>query len=330
MIDKPILMLGINGTIGAHVTRSLLQQGRRVRALVRDRNAAITLWGEEANIEWIDGDALDRDVVIRAAQGAGTIFHAVNPANYRNWGKLVLPMIDNSIAAARAADGARIVLPGTIYNFDPAKTPLITADSPQTARNEKGRIRAELERRLKAVSDECPVLILRAGDFIGSGARSSWFVQALVQPGKPVTRLLNPGKGVGHSWAYLPDLAQAFTQLLAISDKLEPFECLQFRGIWDADGTLLPNAIREAVWRDVPERAFPWWLMRLLSPFGGFPAAVRDVEPYWRNPIRLDNSRLVALLGSEPHTPVNVAIRDTLREMGCLEPVAPALSPVFA
>ncbi len=44
------------------------------------------------------------------------IVHAVNPPGYRDWEKLVLPMLNNAIAAAGAV-GARIVLPGTVYNF---------------------------------------------------------------------------------------------------------------------------------------------------------------------------------------------------------------------
>jgi hypothetical protein len=39
--------------------------------------------------------------VQRAAEGVQVIVHAVNPPGYRNWGGLVLPMTDNSIAAAR-------------------------------------------------------------------------------------------------------------------------------------------------------------------------------------------------------------------------------------
>jgi nucleoside-diphosphate-sugar epimerase len=318
MTYQPLLILGINGTIGSAVARALLQRGCQLRALVRDRKAAEAQWQGVSGIEWIEGDAMDRDVVVRAAAGAGTIVHAVSPAGYRDWDKLVLPMIDNSIAAARAAGGARIALPGTIYNFDPRHTPLLSADSPQHPTTEKGRIRAELERRLEAVSSECPVLIVRAGDYIGAGARSSWFAQALVQPGKPVTRMINPGKGVGHSWAYLPDLAEAFARLLMMPEKLKPFERVQFEGIWDPDGTMLPEIIRKITARNLPEYAFPWWLMRLLAPFGGFPHAVHDIAPYWQNPVRFDNRRLVELLGTEPHTPVETAIRETLREMGCI------------
>lgn len=303
------------------MAKALLARGWPVRALVRDRARAGTRW-LDAEIEWIEGDAMDRNTVIDAAEGTATIVHALSPAGYRNWDRLILPMIDNSIAAARAAGGARIVLPGTLYNYDPERTSLVSEASPQSPRTAKGRIRVALERRLADAADECPVLILRAGDFIGGDARSSWFSQALVRPGRPVARLLNPGKGVGHSWAYLPDLAEAFVLLLERPQALRPFEALQFAGYWDPNGTLLPRVIRDVIGREVPERAFPWWLMRLLAPFGGFPRAVRDVEPYWRNPMRLDNSRLVTLLGSEPHTRIEAAISDTLSRLGAQDQTA--------
>ena len=54
----------------------------------------------------------------RPPKAPSVIVHAVNPPGYRNWCKLVLPMLDNTISAARLT-GARIVLPGTVYNFGP-------------------------------------------------------------------------------------------------------------------------------------------------------------------------------------------------------------------
>jgi len=77
-------------------------------------------------------------------RGVDAIVHAVNPPGYRNWGKLVLPMIDNSIAAAKAGR-ARILLPGTIYNYDPDAFPVLREESPQSATTHKGRIRIALE-----------------------------------------------------------------------------------------------------------------------------------------------------------------------------------------
>ena len=38
----------------------------------------------------------------------------------------------------------------------------------------------------------------------------------------------------------------------------------------------------------------------------------------WQTPVRLDNAELVRTLGKEPHTPLDIAVGDTLRALGCL------------
>ncbi len=167
-----------------------------------------------AGVAWLGGDALDRNKVISAAQDAALIVHAVNPAGYRNWAGLVLPMIDNSIAAARAS-GARILLPGTIYNYGPDAFPILSEDLPQHPTTRKGAIRVELERRLKDASRHgVRTLVLRAGDFFGPRPGNNWFSQALVKPGRPLRFITYPGRpGIGHAWAYLPDVAETFARL---------------------------------------------------------------------------------------------------------------------
>ena len=59
----------------------------------------------------------------------------------------------------------------------------------------------------------------------------SWFTQAMVKPGQSVRSIVNPGiAGIGHSWAYLPDLAEAIAQLAGARDRLRSFERVQFEG----------------------------------------------------------------------------------------------------
>ena len=323
--NRTALVLGATGGIGGAVAQALLARRWVVRGLVRDIDGALR--NGDPRIDWRQGDAMNREDVVGAANGAGIILHAVNPPGYRNWDRQVLPMIDNTIAAARAADGARIVLPGTIYNYDPATTPVIAAHTPQRPRSRKGAIRVELESRLEAAAPEVPSLILRAGDFFGPGARSSWFAQGMIAPGKPVRRILNPARGAGHSWAYLPDLAETFARLIEADAQLRPFERLQFEGLCDETGHAMTDAIRGVVGRDVPVRRFPWWLMRLLAPFGGFPRELADIADSWRYPLRFDNARLEALIGPEPRTDLTEAVRASLRDMGCLDPAPADLLP---
>lgn len=326
---KTALVLGATGGVGGAIASALSRRGWTIKALVRDPSkAAAGSLGRQ--LTFIAGDAMNRDDVVAAAQGVDAIVHAVNPPGYRDWERLVLPMMANTIAAARAAGGARVVLPGTIYNFDPARTPVIDAGAPQAPHTRKGAIRVRLERMLEEAAPDVPSLIVRAGDFFGPGARASWFAQAFVKPGKPVTKLSNPATGAGHSWAYLPDLAETIVRLMDVSEKLQPFERVQFEGFCDASGSGMVDAVRRAVGREVPARAFPWWLMRVLSPFGGFPREVVEIEPYWRHPVRLDNRRLRELLGAEPRTELDVAVQRTLVALGCLDQPAAALTPQAA
>src|SRR5580704_4721576 len=117
---RTALVLGATGSIGGEVARQLAARGWKVRALHRDPAA---LSERDDRFEWIKGNAMIRQDVIAAADGAQLILHAVNPPGYRNWAGLVLPMIDNTIAAARASR-ARILLPGTIYNYGPDAFPV--------------------------------------------------------------------------------------------------------------------------------------------------------------------------------------------------------------
>lgn len=314
--QKTALILGATGGVGGAITQALRAQNWQIKALARDSQKASTHGA--AGVEWVQGDAMNRADVVNAAQGASIIIHAVNPIGYRNWDKLVLPMIDNTIGAARDANCARIILPGTIYNYDPQITPIINADMPQNTKSRKGRIRVELESRLKHASNHTPVLILRAGDFFGPDVRSSWFGQAMIEPNKPVKKITNIAKGAGHSWAYIPDLADTFVRLLDIQEKLKPFEMLQFEGVYDYTGTGLIEAIQRVVGKKVSVKPFPWWAMKVLSPLGGFPREAAELSPCWKYPVKLDNSRLIQLLGEEPRTPLDVAIEQTLKRMKCL------------
>lgn len=321
------LVLGATGGIGGETTAALLRRGWRVRALARDPAGAAARWpAGAARPQWVAGDAMDADSVIAAARGATLIVHAVNPPGYRNWGALVLPMLDSTIRAAQAS-GARIVLPGTVYNYGPDAFPDIAEDAPQHPRTRKGAIRVEMEERLRAAADRgVRTLIVRAGDFFGPRAGNNWFSQGLVKPGQPLAAITDPARqGVGHQWAYLPDVAETIAQLVEREASLQAFERVHMEGHWDADGTRMQAAIRHACGdAELPVKRFPWWLLALGSPVVPVFRELREMRYLWQQPVRLRSGRLRALLGSEAHTPLDQAVAATLEGLGCLGPAAAA------
>ena len=317
---KGALVLGATGGIGGEAARQLRDAGWSVRALQRGLRQPVE---QRGGITWLQGDAMNRDDVLKAARGCAVIVHAVNPPGYRRWSELVLPMIDHTIAAA-VAEGATIVLPGTVYNYGPDAFPAIGEDAPQRPSTRKGAIRVELERRLQAATGHgARAIVVRAGDFFGPHAGNNWFSQGLVKPGKPVTTVSLPGdRGVGHQWSYLPDVARTMVELLDQRQELAPFATFHMAGHWDADGTQMAAAIRRVVethgGASPAVRAFPWWLMRLASPFVTTLREMLEMRYLWRQPVRMDNARLVAVLGQEPHTPLDAAVAATLTGLGCL------------
>ena len=307
------LVLGANGGIGSELGAALKRHGWQVRGLAR-KPPATGVADATGPDHWIAGDAMRAEDVRRAAEGAALIVHAVNPPGYRDWDRLVLPMLQNSIAAARAV-GARIVLPGTVYNYGPETFPLVDEAAPQRPLTRKGAIRAQMEQALReAGADGVRSLIVRAGDFFGPRPGSSWFSQGMVKPGGAIKSITYPGApGVGHSWAYLPDLAETVAQLLEREDRLGVFETFHFGGHWDADGTAMIGAIRQALQQPkLPVRSFPWAILTLLAPFKTLFREMREMRYLWRQPLQLDNRRLVDWLGAEPHTPLELAVRRTL------------------
>ncbi|MDB5769420.1 MAG: Nucleoside-diphosphate-sugar epimerase, partial [Collimonas fungivorans] len=239
----------------------------------------------------------------------------------RNWAQLVVPMIDNSIAAARAS-GARIILPGTVYNYGADAFPDLREVSPQNPSTRKGAIRVQLERRLRqAAQSGVRSLVVRAGDFFGPHMANSWFSQGLVKPGQPVTAVSYPGqRGIGHQWAYLPDVAETMMQLIEHEPALAAFDTFHMNGHWDTDGTEMVAAIGRVTGQPgLKAKSFPWWLLPLAAPFVPVFRELREMSYLWRQPLRLDNRRLVQLLGSEPHTRLDEALKATLGGMGCLK-----------
>ncbi|MGE4336353.1 MAG: NAD-dependent epimerase/dehydratase family protein [Pigmentiphaga sp.] len=237
------LVLGATGCIGGEMICQLRDAGWRVRALYRQ---AVPSKLDRDGISWLRGDAMSAADVAHAAEGCQVIVHAVNPPGYRRWAELAPPMLDNTLAAA-IRERATVVLPGSVYNYGPDAYgpadafPLLHEDAPQRPLTAKGAVRVDLERRLEAATTQgARALIVRAGDFFGPRRGNHWFAQGLVAPGKPLRTIRLPGSpGIGHQWAYLPDVGRTILALLQRREQLPAFARFHMAGHWDDAGSQL-------------------------------------------------------------------------------------------
>jgi len=318
--QRTALVIGATGGIGGEVAHALISHGWQVRGLNRIPATAQKSAGWVGPVDWIAGDAMIAADVIGAAEGADIIFHGANPPGYQNWRGLALPMLKNAIAAARTS-GARLILPGNVYNFGPDAGAVVTETSPQHPTTRKGKVRVEMEQMLDAAAkDGVRSLVVRAGDFFGPHQPMSWFGDGIVNRGKLLTSVTYPGTpDVGHAWAYLPDLAETIARLADIEATLPAFERVHFAGQWLERGIEIAESIRRVSGNPaLPIKRLPWAMFYLAAPFVTFMREALEMRYLWQRPLRLDNAKLVSLIGPEPHSPLDSAVRETLIALGCL------------
>jgi uncharacterized protein YbjT (DUF2867 family) len=78
--SAPVLVTGATGRQGGATARALLSAGVPVRALVRDPTTVRAKAVEALGADLVTGDLLDRDSLVRAAEGARAVFSVQMPA----------------------------------------------------------------------------------------------------------------------------------------------------------------------------------------------------------------------------------------------------------
>ncbi len=307
------LVLGLTGAIGQAVAAALARRGWAIRTITR--RAAEDRPALAFAVDWRAGDALDRASVQAAADGVELIIHAVNPPGYHRWREDGLPMLSNTIAAAKAASAA-ILFPANVYVFSSTSAGELDENAPRSPTTRKGQVRLEMEQMLEraALNDQVQVIILRAGDFFGPGVSNSWFAGAMAKGGAAAKRINTlAAAGIAHAWAYVPDLAEAFVRLVDRRATLPTFTLAHFKGHADITGREMAEATQRAIGREgVPIKPFPWITVWLGAPFVPFLREALEMTWLWRKSLTLDNRRLRELIGDEPHTPLDDAVKAAL------------------
>ena len=308
-----VLILGANGRFGAAAVQAFAAAGWQVLAQVRRPPAALPAGAEAVTIDLSDTAAL-----AAAATGARAVVYAVNPV-YTRWATDLLPMARQGMAVAERL-GAVFMLPGNVYNFGADMPAVLREDTPQTATGRKGRLRVALEAELqqRAASGQLRSLVIRAGDFFGSGS-GTWLDQAIVKS-LAKGKLVYPGPTDRvHAWTYLPDLAQAFVAAAARSAEGPAFRCWHHRS-HDVTGTVLLDTIERLAHElglapagPLKRGGLPWGVLRV----GGWVVPIwrelAEMAYLWEVPHTLDGRAMEAALGPLPHTPLDVALRAILR-----------------
>ena len=166
---RTVLVTGATGYIGGRLVPRLLEEGLRVRCLVRSaRKVHGRPWGADPCVEVVEGDLSDADAVNRAMRGADAAYYLVHSmmavgADYREEDRR---LAETFRTAAEAQGVKRIVYLGGLGELGEDLSEHLTS-------------RRETETVL--ADGPIPVTILRAAMIIGSGSASFEILRYLVE-----------------------------------------------------------------------------------------------------------------------------------------------------
>jgi nucleoside-diphosphate-sugar epimerase len=323
-----VLIIGANGRLGSEATRAFHAAGWQVLTQARSptNHKLPSVRAMQSRLDEVDALA-------REAAGAKVVVYAVNPP-YTRWAAEALPLARHAMDVAERLK-ACFMLPGNVYNFGAAMPPLLLEDTPQQALTRKGRIRVDMEAELQTRTDSGRMrsIVLRAGDFYGSGT-GSW-LDLVITKDLRQGKLVYPGPlNLPHAWAYLPDLVQAMVALAtqAAQGQLPAaFNRFHFEGHRLTGAECLAAVERAAAAlhlrpkSDFQDGGFkhgslPWGLIRAGGIVWPQWRELAEMAYLWDVPHALSGAALRAFLGADSSaltsTPVDIAFRDSLVALG--------------
>jgi nucleoside-diphosphate-sugar epimerase len=322
-MQQTVLILGARGRFGLAAAQAFADAGWKVLAQTRPNAAVPTQGLGDQRIRWIAADLNDIDALATQAKGTQVVVNALNPA-YTNaaWQVQGVPLMEASIAVARALQ-ATLMFPGNVYNFGDGMPSVLHEDTPQRAQTAMGRVRVAMESRAEASGVRA--VVIRAGNFFGAG-RGAVFDQVMVKNIRKGSVTYLGERNVRSAWAYVPDLARTFVAVAQQRAVLPRFEVLHFAGhsLTGQDWVSALNPLaHEQQWvraaSPLKFKQLPWPVIRIGALVAPTWAALLGLRYLWQTPHVLDNTKLVGLIGAEPHTRLNEAATAALRQLGYLD-----------
>jgi nucleoside-diphosphate-sugar epimerase len=157
------------------------------------------------------------------------------------------------------------------------------------------------------------VLIVRAGDYFGPTTRNGLVDPIFGNAAQNKSMRMLGDLGIPHQWAFVPDFARLAADLLAIPDKLRPFEIVHFKGdIVDPGREICRLAAAAAGAPDLAVRRTPWWLLRVAGLFNGVARELMEMRYLFDTSIIIEDPRRRELLPDFRPTPLPEAVATTV------------------
>ncbi|WP_431030406.1 NAD-dependent epimerase/dehydratase family protein [Lysinibacillus sp. LZ02] len=302
---KKVFIAGATGGIGSALVAELTAKQIEVIAFARTEATLKERFRGNALVTCIAGDVLNDQDVLKAAQGADTIMHAVS-FPYEQWEAKHIPCLENLLKVAKQIN-SRFVMLDNIYAYGKAMSP-VKEDVEKRPHTKKGKKRLEMERLIK--NSGVPYVIAHIPDVFGPYAVNTVLystLQAVVQNKKAyfVGRMDKT-----REFAYTPDIAKA---VVALALKEESYnQHWNIPGCLKITGDALQSFLHEQFNYRKKLKPATTRMIAFLGLFSPFMREQKEMMYLTETPVIVDGEKLQKMLGHLPLTDTRQSLTETI------------------
>jgi nucleoside-diphosphate-sugar epimerase len=308
-----IALLGAAGAVGTSIAAALRQQGTPYRVVGRSDEHLRKVFGSDPLAE-IKAWNLDDSLSVRQAlAGIETAIYLIG-VNY--WQFELHPILMRTvIERAHLAGVRRILLIGTVYPYGRPQSNPVTEDHPRNPHTFKGKMRKEQEDVLFAAhqAGNLQACELRLPDFYGPGVDKSFLWSAFLAAKNGGRAQLVGPIDTPHQFVFVPDVGPLVLRFLKTDAAWG--KTWNFAGSGTATQREIVNKIFAAAGKPVKSIVAGKMTLRVMGLFSPLMREMVEMHYLQTDPVLLDDSRLVKLLGSVQRTSYDEGIRLTLEAM---------------
>ena len=305
-----IALFGAAGAIGQSIAQALSATGQPYRVVGRSEAALRKTFGADPLAEIVTWNPDSPESVRAAAEGVDTIVYLVG-VNYWQF-ELHPELMRKTLDGAIAAGVRNLLLIGTVYPYGRARTTPIREDHPREPHTFKGRMRkAQEDLLLQAHADgRINGAVLRLPDFYGPGVDRSLLHGAIVAAVQGGTADMLAPLDAPHEFVFVPDVGPVVARLVDNAGAWGRTWHLAGAGV--TTQRALVGEMERVSGRPLKRRVAGKFLLRVIGLFDKFMREAVEMNYLMTEPLIMDDSALLALIGPVRKTSYAEGIRRSM------------------
>jgi len=215
-----VAITGATGFLGRNLKSQLEKKGAQIRVLTRDKNKAVSLFGNSVDI--IEGNILDQSSLSSLLNGMDYLFHLASEIREKQTMKSVnVDGMNNVLRAVEAANLKKLIYVSSAGVAGQGETYFINENTICSPENEYERTKLEAEKIIQAwsVTRSTPYVILRPTIVFGEGKTNSndSFYQLIRNVQRRRCFTMSRGKGYAN-YVYVKDVVEVLVFLAMLKE----------------------------------------------------------------------------------------------------------------